>query len=198
MAAQRLSPSHPAYPLLVQVNTVIGQVTQLAGKSSRDAGSMSALLNGVMPQLEYLQSLGAYTDSEIERIKSLISQHSYSHSRSTSSRTSSSGASTSSRDSSPSSPSSASSHSSSQSRHHLPAYVPSREAPPTLGNQNNTRIVRQPDLHRVADSRKAARAAGQHVPPVGFQVHHPHSKRGESPLERDQNGFITPYNPIVQ
>ncbi|KAG8707424.1 hypothetical protein FRC08_000505 [Ceratobasidium sp. 394] len=195
MSSQRLSPSHPAYPLLVQVNTVIGQVTQLAGKSSRDAGSMSALLNGIMPQLEYLQSLGAYTDGEIERIKSLISQYSYSTSRSNSSRTSSSARSSSSRDSSPPSPSSASSHSS-QSRHHLPAYLPSREAPPTLGNQSNTRIVRQPDLHRVADSRKAARAAGEHVPPVGFQVHHPHSKRGETPLERDQNGFITPYNPM--
>lgn len=67
-STQRLSPSHPAYPLLVQVNTVIGQVSQLAGKSSRDAASMSALLNGVMPQLEYLQSLGAYTDGEIERV----------------------------------------------------------------------------------------------------------------------------------
>lgn len=65
---QRLSPSHPAYPLLVQVNGVIAQVTQLAGKSSRDASSMSALLNGIMPQLEYLQSLGAYTDGEIERV----------------------------------------------------------------------------------------------------------------------------------
>lgn len=60
---------------------------------------------------------------------------------------------------------------------------------------SNTRIVRQPDLHRVADSRKAARAAGEHVPPVGFQVHHP--KRGgsvEANLRRDQEGFITPYS----
>jgi hypothetical protein len=31
---------------------------------------MSALLNGIMPQLEYLQSLGAYTDGEIERVSS--------------------------------------------------------------------------------------------------------------------------------
>ncbi|KAJ1300504.1 hypothetical protein OPQ81_005317 [Rhizoctonia solani] len=177
MQSQRLAPSHPAYPLLVQVNSVIAQVAQLAGKSSRDAGSMSALLNGIMPQLEYLQSIGAYTDGEIERIKSLISQHS-----------------------SPPSPSSASSNSSSQTRHHLPAYAPSREAPPTLGNMTNTRIVRQPDLHRVADSRKAARAAGQHVPPVGFQVHHP-KRSGSveaSGLRRDQEGFITPYTgPIV-
>lgn len=68
---QRLAPSHPAYPLLVQVNSVIAQVTQLAGRSSRDASSMSALLNGVMPQLEYLQSIGAYTDGEIERVSLL-------------------------------------------------------------------------------------------------------------------------------
>ncbi|KDN36569.1 hypothetical protein RSAG8_10743, partial [Rhizoctonia solani AG-8 WAC10335] len=198
MQAQRLAPSHPAYPLLTQVNSVIAQVAQLAGKSSRDASSMSALLNGVMPQLEYLQSIGAYTDGEMERIKSLISQHSYARSHSSSSRHSSS--STSSRDSSPPSASSASSHSSSQTRHNLPAYAPSREAPPTLGNMTNSRIVRQPDLHRVADSRKAARAAGQHVPPVGFQVHHPKRSGSveSSGLRRDQEGFITPYSgPII-
>lgn len=69
---QRLSPSHPAYPLLAQVNSVVAQVAQLAGKSSRDAASMSALLNGIMPQLEYLQSIGAYTDGEIERVSGYI------------------------------------------------------------------------------------------------------------------------------